>query len=174
MRIVNAAGKELPAGTAEEIVVSGGLQQAQGYLTADGLVERMPADGVRTGDLGFLDADGYLHVTGRVKELIIRGGINVAPMEIDEVLASHPLVAEAAAIGVADPVYGEEVCAYAVAKPGEFVSEAALLAHCEAELPALKAPKAIRFVEALPKTPRGKLDRAALQRQWPAGGPSGG
>ena len=168
VRIVDSAGNEVPIGTAGEIVAAGGLQQASGYLMPSGSIIPMPADGVHTGDLGFLDADGYLHVTGRVKELIIRGGINVAPMEIDEVLARHPAVAEAAAIGVADPIYGEEVFAYVIADPGKPVTEAALLAHCEGQLPPFKAPKAIRFVEALPKTARGKLDRAALQRDWSA------
>ena len=174
VRIVDPAGKELPTETTGEIVVAGGLQQASGYLTTSGAVEPMPADGVHTGDLGFLDRDGYLHVTGRAKELIIRGGVNVAPVEIDEVLARHPAVAEAAAIGVADPIYGEEVFAYVIANPGQPVNEAALLAHCQADLGEFKAPKAIRFVEVLPKTARGKLDRAALRREWSAGGRPGG
>jgi acyl-CoA synthetase (AMP-forming)/AMP-acid ligase II len=120
----------------------------------------------RTGDLGYLDADGYLFITGRERDLIIRGGVNIAPIEIDGVLLQRDEVAEAATIGVPDPIYGDEVVSCVVLAPGTNVTEAALLAHCGATLPAFKAPKQILFRDALPKTERGKIDRKALIADW--------
>ena len=163
IRIVDGDGNRLPAGETGEIVVGGGRQQAFGYLLPDGTVERLPEDGHRTGDLGFFDADGHLHITGRAKELIIRGGVNIAPLEIDAALAAHPDVAEAGAVGVPHPVYGEEVIAFVAARPGAFPTEEALLAHCAGRLPDFKAPKRIILLDELPKNARGKLDRPALQ-----------
>jgi len=163
IRIVDADGNRLPPGETGEIVVAGGRQQAFGYLLSDGTVERLDPDGHHTGDLGFIDADGHLHITGRVKELIIRGGVNIAPLEIDAALAAHPDVAEAGAVGVPHPVYGEEVVAFVAPRPGAAPDEAALKTHCAARLPEFKAPKEIVVLDALPKNARGKLDRLALR-----------
>ena len=162
IRIVDRDGNDLPPGETGEIIVGGGKQQAHGYLNPDGTIERMPADGHHTGDLGFFDADGHLHITGRAKELIIRGGVNIAPLEIDAVLADHPAVAEAGACGVPHPIYGEEVVAFVALKDGARATAEDLAAHCAARLPAFKAPKKIYLRESLPKNPRGKLDRLAL------------
>jgi acyl-CoA synthetase (AMP-forming)/AMP-acid ligase II len=126
----------------------------------------MPADGHHTGDLGFFDADGHLHITGRAKELIIRGGVNIAPLEIDAVLAAHPAVAEAGAVGVPHPIYGEEVVAFVALKDGAHATAEEISAHCAAKLPAFKMPKEIHLRDALPKNPRGKLDRLALADEW--------
>ena len=120
----------------------------------------------RTGDLGALDADGFLRLTGREKELIIRGGVNISPVEIDSILMQHPKVIEAATVGVPDGVYGEEVVAYVVLRPGASIGAEDILRHCNAVLPAFKAPKRIVLSEALPKTERGKLDRKALVEMW--------
>ena len=166
IRIVDRDGHDLPPGETGEIIVGGGRQQAFGYLNADGTIERMPADGHHTGDLGFFDADGHLHITGRAKELIIRGGVNIAPLEIDAVLAAHPAVAEAGAVGVPHPIYGEEVVAFVALKDGARATADDLAAHCASRLPAFKMPKEIYLRDALPKNPRGKLDRLALADEW--------
>ena len=121
---------------------------------------------MKTGDLGFLDDEGYLHLTGRARDLIIRGGVNISPVEIDAVLMRHPAVAEAATVGVPDKVYGEEVVAYAVLRPGAAIGADDILRHCAAALPAFKAPKRVVLRGALPKTERGKLDRKALVELW--------
>ena len=121
---------------------------------------------MQTGDLGFLDPDGYLHVTGRDKDLIIRGGVNISPLEIDSLLLQHADLIEVATIGIPDAIYGEEVVSYVVARPGARVDVDELLRYCRTVLPAFKAPKHILLSDALPKTERGKLDRKALVGQW--------
>ena len=121
------------------------------------------ADGwLHTGDLGHLDEDGFVFVTGRIKELIIKGGENIAPREIDEVLLKHPAILEAAAAGIPDQHYGQEIMACVVLKPGHQCSEAELHNFCLLVLGRYKTPKAIRFVSELPKGPSGKVQRLKL------------
>ena len=132
----------------------------------NGTIERLPADGHHSGDLGYLDEDGHLHITGRVKELIIRGGVNISPLEIDAVLIEHPAISEAGAIGVPHPIYGEEVVAFAACLPGQPAVAGDILAHCAGRLPEAKRPKEIHFLDELPKNARGKLDRSALQAHY--------
>jgi acyl-CoA synthetase (AMP-forming)/AMP-acid ligase II len=121
---------------------------------------------MKTGDLGFLDGEGYLHLTGRAKDLIIRGGVNISPLEIDGVLMRRSEVIEACTIGVPDQTYGEEVVAYVVLRPGVTIGADDILRHCAAALPAFKTPKQIVMSDELPKTERGKLDRKALVEHW--------
>ena len=123
---------------------------------------------IRTGDIGALDADGFLTLTGREKELIIRGGVNISPVEIDSCLMQCAEVIEAATVGVPDAVYGEEVVSYVVARPGAKLDTDELLRYCGTVLPAFKAPKRIVVSASLPKTERGKLDRRALAERWSA------
>lgn len=117
---------------------------------------------LRSGDLGYRDADGFYFITGRLKELIIKSGENIAPREIDEVLLQHPAVLEAAAVGVPDADYGQEIFACVVLKPGKQCSEAELRAFCLNELGSYKTPRLIRFVDDLPKGPSGKVQRLKL------------
>ena len=166
VRILDANGDALPPGQTGEIEASGGRQQSYGYLLAGGAIQPMPASGVRTGDLGFLDTDGYLHVTGRSKDLIVRGGVNIAPLEIDGVISELGEVAEACTVGVPDPIYGEEVVSYVSLKSGSGLTGAAIRAHCAARLPQVKTPKEIVVRISLPRTPRGKLDRNTLTQDW--------
>ncbi|TMH27153.1 MAG: long-chain fatty acid--CoA ligase, partial [Betaproteobacteria bacterium] len=112
--------------------------------------------------LGYCDDDGFYFVTGRLKELIIKGGENIAPREIDEALLQHPAVLEAAAVGIADPHYGQEIAACIVLKGGEACTEEALRAHCLLALGPYKTPKVLRFVADLPKGPSGKVQRLKL------------
>ena len=121
-----------------------------------------PDGWLRTGDLGYRDSDGFYFITGRLKELIIKGGENIAPREIDEALLRHPAVLEGAAVGVPDPHYGQEILACVVVKPGAALDEADLRAHCERELGRYKAPKYLRIVAELPKGPSGKVQRRKL------------
>jgi len=123
----------------------------------------LEADGwLHTGDLGHMDADGFVFVTGRLKELIIKGGENIAPREIDEALLKHPALLEAAAVGVPDEAYGQEIVACVVTKPGQSCSAEELRAYCVGALGQYKTPKEFRFVDDLPKGPSGKVQRLKL------------
>jgi acyl-CoA synthetase (AMP-forming)/AMP-acid ligase II len=164
--IVDADGSAVPPGEAGEVEVGGDPETRYRYLRYDGTVETTSTGRIRPGDIGYLDPDGYLYLTGRTRELIIRGGVNISPLEIDNVLLEIPGVAEAAAVGVPDRIYGEEVVAFLVSKPGEKLSADLVLEHCRGRLPALKIPKQIFFRENLPKNDRGKLDRKALANDW--------
>ncbi|MBO22175.1 MAG: hypothetical protein CMM26_07385 [Rhodospirillaceae bacterium] len=163
LRIVGAHGGNLPAGNVGEIEL-GGAQPAGGYLHADGTVE--PIGRLRTGDLGYLDDDGFLMITGRAKDLIIRGGVNIAPLEIDNALAAHPGIREAATIGVPDPVYGEQPVCFAAMRPGSRASEADILAHCADVLADFKCPAQVILLDEIPKNDRGKIDRNAVKSLW--------
>ncbi len=162
IRIVDVDGKGLPQGETGEIIIGGGKQQAYGYLLMDGTIERLPEDGHHSGDLGFFDEDRHLHITGRLKELIIRGGMNIAPLEIDAVLIEHPDIIEAGTIGVPHPIYGEEVVSYIVCRPGNSFSCSEIIDFCKSRLSEPKIPKIIYTLEQLPKNSRGKLDRSAI------------
>ena len=164
-RFVDDAGAPCPPGVEGELVVSG-RAMASAYLEEGGRLAPIAQDGFRTGDLGHADADGYLYLTGRKKDLIIRGGVNIAPMEITTALLAHPAVAEAATIGVPDPVYGEAIASFVVARAGAPVTPADLLVHCRGRLSDFKLPRHILLVEALPRNARGKIAREALQACW--------
>jgi acyl-CoA synthetase (AMP-forming)/AMP-acid ligase II len=167
--IVDTDGGTLRPGEAGEVEVGGDPETRYRYLRYDGTIETTSTGRIRPGDIGYLDPDGYLYLTGRTRELIIRGGVNISPFEIDNILLEVPGVAEAAAVGVPDRIYGEEVVAYLVSKPGEKLNADLVLEHCRSRLPALKIPKQIFFRESLPKNDRGKLDRKALAAQWQRG-----
>ena len=163
--IVDGDGRQVPAGETGEIVVAG-RQFAYGYLLADGTIEKLPQGDWRSGDIGHMDKDRYVTITGRVKDLIIRGGVNISPVEIDGVIAEHPEVAEAVTVGVPHEIYGEEVIAYVALIPGANANAVEIIAHCGERLPALKTPKQIILCDALPKNARGKHDRIALLDDW--------
>jgi acyl-CoA synthetase (AMP-forming)/AMP-acid ligase II len=165
--IVDADGRPCPPGVEGE-VTAGGPQTAVGYLLDDGTIEPIRPNRIKTGDLAIEDPDGFIRITGRIKDLIIRGGVNIAPVEIDEVLLKHSGILEAAAVGVPDKIYGEEVVCYVVAKPGSDVTEASVSRHCEAFLPPPKMPKQIFIVAELPKSDRGKVLRDRLREDWTA------
>jgi long-chain acyl-CoA synthetase len=158
-----ATGATLPPGTAGEIMVRGDNLMKCYYKDAETSAKTLKPDGwMHTGDLGYLDDDGYLFVTGRIKELIIKGGENIAPREIDEALLKHPAVLEAAAVGIPDANYGQEIMVCVVLKPGERCSVDELAAFSLRELGKFKAPKVIKLVDDLPKGPSGKVQRLKL------------
>ncbi|MGH7820460.1 MAG: class I adenylate-forming enzyme family protein, partial [Candidatus Binatia bacterium] len=118
---------------------------------------------LHTGDLGRMDEDGYLFITGRIKEIIISGGENVSPEEVEAALATHPAVGEVAVFGVPDPRWGEVVAAAVVARHG--VSQEDLVGHLEGRLARFKKPRRIWFVDSLPKTAAGKVKRRELRER---------
>ncbi len=158
-----ATGKTLPPGAAGEIMVRGDNVMTGYYKDPEATAKTLEPDGwMHTGDVGYLDGDGFLFVTGRIKELIIKGGENIAPREIDEALLRHPAVLEAAAVGIPDPDYGQEIMACVVLKPGAHCTVGELAAFSQRELGAYKAPKVIKLVDELPKGPSGKVQRLKL------------
>jgi acyl-CoA synthetase (AMP-forming)/AMP-acid ligase II len=169
LAIVDAAGRSLPADEIGEVEVGAFDDNAYRYLGEDGTVEVAGRGRWRTGDMGFLDADGFLHLTGREKDLIIRGGVNISPIEIDGVLMQRAEIAEAATVGVPDRIWGEEVVSYVVLRPGMGFAPDELIAFCATQLPAFKAPKQILLRDELPRSERGKLDRKALVAEWRRG-----
>ena len=162
-RVVDAAGRVLPTGERGEIELRGANVMIGYYKSPEATQAAVRADGwLATGDLGYRDDDGYYFITGRLKELIIKGGENIAPREIDEALLAHPAVLEAAAVGVPDDVYGQEILACVVVKPGVACSEDELRAHCVRTLGRYKTPRYLRLVAQLPKGPSGKVQRLKL------------
>jgi long-chain acyl-CoA synthetase len=166
LAVVDADGRPLPPGQIGQVEIGGHASHDYRYLADDGSVKSGSRGRIRTGDLGLLDADGFLSLTGREKDLIIRGGVNISPIEIDGFLMQHPELIEVATVGVPDAIYGEEVVSYVVARPGATVDSGELLRYCSEGLPAFKAPKQIVLSISLPKTERGKLNRRALAELW--------
>lgn len=167
LAIVDGRGQPCPPGVEGE-VTAGGPHCAVGYLLDDGTIEPIRGKRIKSGDLAIMDEDGFIRVSGRTKDLIIRGGVNIAPLEIDEVLLKHSGVLDAAAVGVPDPIQGEEIVCYVVARPGASLTEAAVIEHCRASLPAPKVPKRVVVVAELPKSDRGKVLRDKLKEDWSA------
>jgi acyl-coenzyme A synthetase/AMP-(fatty) acid ligase len=165
LAIVDSEGNACPPDVEGE-VTAGGPHCAIGYLLDDGSIEPIRGKRIKSGDLAIRDDEGFIRVTGRTKDLIIRGGVNIAPLEIDEVLLKHPEVLDAAAVGVPDSIYGEEVVCYVTPKPGRSLTEASVIKHCEGLLPAPKRPKKVVIVPELPKSDRGKVLRDRLKQDW--------
>jgi long-chain acyl-CoA synthetase len=158
MRVVDADGAELPHGEVGEIAIRGHNIMKGYWNKPEATAEAVSADGwFRTGDVGRVDEDGYYYIVDRKKDLIIRGGYNIYPREIEEVLYEHPAVAEAAVVGMPQAELGEEVGAAVVLKPGATATAAELRAHVKAQVAAYKYPRRVWFVDALPKGPTGKI-----------------
>ncbi|WP_329238802.1 class I adenylate-forming enzyme family protein [Streptomyces canus] len=163
IRIVDSDGTEMAPGTDGEVVVRG-PNVMRGYLGRPDETARVIVDGwLHTGDVGHLDAEGCLTLVGRSKDMIIRGGENIYPKEIEDVLASDPAVLEAAVIGVPDEKWGEVVVAYVQPRPGSTVDPSALKALCARSLTGYKRPTAFFVVEAIAKNAVGKIDKASLR-----------
>lgn len=165
MRVVDDDDNEVPNGSLGEIVLRGD-NILKGYYKNPAANETAFRGGwFHTGDIGYRDADGFYYIVDRKTDMIIRGGENIYPREIDEVLYQHPAVAAAATIGVPDQLYGEEVAAFVVPREGIEVSEAELISFCRERLADYKSPKSIRLVADIPKGPTGKLLKRELSRQ---------
>lgn len=162
-RVVDRNGMPAADGVRGEIELRGPNVMIGYYKSPEATAAALrPGGWLATGDLGYRDADGFYFITGRLKELIIKGGENIAPREIDEALLAHPAVLEAAAVGVPDPDYGQEILACVVVKPGATCSEDELRAHCLRTLGRYKSPRFLRLVGQLPKGPSGKVQRLKL------------
>ena len=166
MRVVADDDRDVSEGELGEIVLRG-ENILKGYFKNEAATASAFRNGwFHTGDIGYRDADGFYYIVDRKSDMIIRGGENIYPREIDEVLYQHPQIAAAAVIGVADQLYGEEVAAVVVLKSGATLSETELIEFCKTRLADYKCPKTIRFVADIPKGPTGKLLKRELAQMF--------
>ena len=166
MRVVDENDRDVPDGELGEIVLRG-ENILKGYFKNEAATATAFRNGwFHTGDIGYRDADGFYYIVDRKSDMIIRGGENIYPREIDEVLYQHPQIAAAAVIGIPDDLYGEDVAAVVVPKPEAKISEAEVIEFCKARLADYKCPKTVRFVEDIPKGPTGKLLKRELAQMF--------
>jgi acyl-CoA synthetase (AMP-forming)/AMP-acid ligase II len=169
IRVVDPDDVELRPGYVGEIVVRS-PQNMHGYWNRpEATAATIRDDWLHTGDAGYVDADGYLYIHDRVKDMIISGGENVYPAEVENVLFGHPAVADAAVIGVPDPRWGEAVKAVVVLQATSPATEAELIAYCRERIAHYKAPKSVDFVASLPRNPSGKVLKRVLRAPYWAG-----
>jgi long-chain acyl-CoA synthetase len=163
-KVVNELGEEVPIGEVGELIVRG-PNVMKGYYKMPEETAHAIRDGwLYTGDLAKMDEEGYFYIVDRKKDMIIVGGYNVYPREVEEVLYSHPDVVEAAVVGVPDPNFGEAVKCFIVSK-NDSLTEEDLIAYCREHLAKYKVPSSIEFLEELPKNTTGKILRRALKEQ---------
>jgi long-chain acyl-CoA synthetase len=166
LRVASDTGETLGDNENGEICIRGHNVMKGYHNRPEATAETIDADGwLHTGDIGYRDADGYYFIVDRKKELVIRGGFNVYPREIEEVLYQHPAVLEAAVFGVPDATMGEEVVAAVALRPGQSADEGALIAFVKERVAAYKYPRRIWMLEALPKGPTGKILKLELKAQ---------
>lgn len=162
-KVIDADGKLLGNNIVGEICLRGGNVLSAYYKAEAETAKAFDSEGwLKTGDLGMRDDDGFYFITGRLKELIIKGGENIAPREIDEAILKHPAVLDAAAVGIPDVNYGQEIMVCIVLKPGVTCSEEEMRHFCIKELGKFRTPKSILFMEDLPRGPSGKVQRLKL------------
>jgi long-chain acyl-CoA synthetase len=162
MKVVDDQDNDVPDGELGEIVLRGENILKGYFKNSEATANAFRNGWFHTNDIGYRDQDGFFYIVDRKSDMIIRGGENIYPREIDEVLYQHPAVAAAATIGVPDQLYGEEVAAFIVLKNGMQASEDELIEHCKSELADYKCPKSIRIVKDIPKGPTGKLLKREL------------
>jgi len=164
MRIVDDHGNALTPGKQGEIVIRG-PQLMKGYWNKPEETAEILIDGwLHTGDVGYVDDDGYFWITDRKKDLIIKGGENISPRTIEEVLFMHPKVSEAAVIGMKDDIYGENIKAFLVLNPGETATAEEIIEYCRTKLTNFLLPKEVAFLKSFPKSLVGKILKRELRK----------
>ncbi len=163
MRVFDENDREIPDGEIGEIVIRGEAMMREYFNNPDATTETLRNGWLHTGDLGFRDEDGYFFVAGRKKEMIIRGGENIYPKEIEEIIYRHPGVQEAAVIGIPDEIWGETVCACVVPKPDATIDADEIQSLCRTHLADFKLPQRVEFFESFPKTATGKIQKGKIR-----------
>jgi fatty-acyl-CoA synthase len=164
VKIVDETGRIVPRGAPGELCTRGYSVMLGYWDDAERTDEALDRSGwMHTGDLATLDADGYCNIVGRIKDMVIRGGENVYPREIEEYLYGHPAVQDVQVIGVPDLRFGEELCAWIVLKPGEAVTDEDVRDFCRGQIAHYKIPRYIRFVEGFPTTVTGKVRKVEMR-----------
>ncbi|MDB6000092.1 MAG: AMP-binding protein [Rhizobacter sp.] len=164
-KVIDAGGKVVPVGDTGELCVRG-YSVMKGYWGDEARTREVIVDGwMHTGDLAVIDAEGYCNIVGRAKDMLIRGGENVYPREVEEYLFRHPKVQSVQVFGVPDAKYGEEVCAWVVLKPGQTATEADIRDFCRDQIAHYKVPRYVRFVQDMPMTITGKVQKFIMREQ---------
>jgi acyl-CoA synthetase (AMP-forming)/AMP-acid ligase II len=167
IKIVDEEGKALPPSGLGEILARGPRVMAGYWKDEEKTSQVMTPDGwLRTGDMGWMDEDGYIYLSGRSDDMIIRGGENISPEEVEEVLHSYPKVEEAAVIGVPDVEWGQETRAVVVLKEGESATPEEIMEYCRTRLAGFKRPRSVVFIDGLPRNPMGKVLRKKLREEY--------
>ncbi|MEL7447045.1 MAG: fatty acid--CoA ligase [Pseudomonadota bacterium] len=167
IKIIDEAGDDVPANAVGEIATRSSKNMSRYWNNPEATAETIDADGwLRTGDAGYLDDDGYLYIHDRVKDMIISGGENIYPAEVENAVYAHPSVADVAVIGVPHEKWGEAVKACVVVKEGQELTEADVIAHSREHIAGYKCPKSVDFIEALPRNPSGKILRRELRAPY--------
>jgi long-chain acyl-CoA synthetase len=162
--ILDNYDREVAQGQTGEICVKGPSIMKGYWNMPEETASTLKSGWLHTGDVGHIDQDGFVYITDRKKDLIIRGGENVSPSEVEEVICKHLKVLEAACVGVPDKVYGEEIKAFVVLRKGENCTEAEIIEHCRPHLPKFKMPKQVQFIDAIPRNTMGKPLRRELRK----------
>jgi long-chain acyl-CoA synthetase len=166
IKVFDDNDNELPPGRTGELVVRGPCVMKGYWQRPEQTAEALRNGWMHSGDVGHMDEDGDFYITDRKKDIIIRGGENVSPKEVEHTMLELPQLADAGVIGVPDNVYGEEIAAFCVLQQGQNIGAEEIISYCKSKLPGYKVPKSVRFVDALPRNPLGKLLRAELRRTF--------
>jgi acyl-CoA synthetase (AMP-forming)/AMP-acid ligase II len=167
MKIVGEEGNDLPPGEVGEIIARGPRVMSGYWKDAEKTAKALTKDGwLRTSDMGYMDEEGYFYLAARADDLIIRGGENISPEEVENVLYSHPAVEEAAVIGVPDPEWGQQPRAVVVLKKGNKATPDELIEYCRERLSSFKRPRSVVFIDELPRTSTGKVLKRVLREQY--------
>jgi acyl-CoA synthetase (AMP-forming)/AMP-acid ligase II len=167
VKIIDEKGTALHANQVGEIYAKGPRIMKSYWGDADKSAQVITTDGwLRTGDNGWMDEDGYIYLAGRGDDMIIRGGENISPEEVEDVLHSHPKIDEAAVIGIPHPDWGQEPCAIVVLKKGEDVGADEVMAYCRSRLAGFKRPGSVIFIDSLPRNPMGKVLKKKLREKY--------
>jgi len=166
VRIADKDGNDLPVGKIGELLVRGPNVMKGYHGLPEESAKTLRGGWLHTGDMARQDTDGYLYLVERKKDLILRGGFNIYPREVEDVIIQHPGVLEVAVIGVPDAVFGEEVAAVVVVKGDQSLTEEELLTFCQARLAKNKSPRYVHFVSELPKNALGKMLRKELRTRF--------
>ena len=166
IRIVDAAGRTVAVGERGEICCRGYAVMHGYWDDAEKTRETIDAQGwLHSGDIGVMDPEGYVQVTGRIKDMIIRGGENIYPREVEEFLFTHPDIQDVQVFGIPDPRYGEQVCAWIRVRPGAVLDADAVKVFCRDRITRFKVPQFIRFVDEFPMTVTGKVQKFRMREQ---------
>jgi acyl-CoA synthetase (AMP-forming)/AMP-acid ligase II len=166
LKIVGPDSEELPAGQIGEIVLYCDSNMLGYWNNPEETTQTLRDGWVYTGDMGELDEDGYLFIRDRKKDMIISGGFNIYPKEVENALYEHPAVFETAVIGIPDEKWGESVLALVIKRGGRDVTERELIEHCQKQIASYKKPKRVEFVESFPKTPLQKIQKNILREKY--------